>query len=294
MRSSAFNGIIREAMDKILLIDKPMGMTSFDVVRTCRRVLHEKKIGHTGTLDPNAHGFLIVLVGKYTKLLPFCVKDHKHYIARFSLGKKYDTQDIWGTLLEEREYHEHDEEELEKISRSFLGVQQQIPPMYSAVKVNGQKLYSLARKGIEVERNPREIKVNSLSVKRMGDNDYEMDAVVSSGTYIRTLIEDYCASMHEIGAMTSLLRVSIENLFLKEAVPLEKVSEEMEGISPLKVISEEWTCLDGTEKEKDIRNGKPMFLENQPDKVIFTSGNTLLAAYEKKEATRYTCVRGLF
>ena len=106
-------------MDRILLIDKPAGMTSFDVVRKCRKIFHEKKIGHTGTLDPEASGLMIVLMGKYTKLLPFCVKDHKHYLAEFVLGIRTETEDIWGAAVDQREFREHDDEELRKTAEAF-------------------------------------------------------------------------------------------------------------------------------------------------------------------------------
>ena len=281
-------------MDKILLINKPKGITSFDVVRKCKRILHEKKIGHTGTLDPNAEGFLIVLTGKYTKLLPYVIKDHKQYHAHFSLGKKYDTQDVWGTLVEERPYNTHTLEELDNASKQFLGDSLQVPPMYSAVKVNGKKLYEYAREGIEVERQARKITVNSLQVQQIAENDYTLDAIVSSGTYIRTLIEDYCDSINEIGTMTSLVRSGIESFSLKDAIDLEDLQESTIGISPLAIIQPDWKRVDGSCLEKQIKDGKKVTLQEDSDKVLFVLNDLPLAAYEREEGQVYKCVRGLF
>lgn len=281
-------------MDKILLMNKPAGMTSFDVVRQCRRILHEKKIGHTGTLDPEAQGFLIVLTGKYTKLLPFVVKDHKHYQARFLLGKRYDTQDIWGTLIQEKEWSFHEQEELDKASSCFLGKGMQIPPMYSAVKVNGKKLYEYARAGIEIERQPRPVEVSYLKVKHIADNEYSMDAVVSSGTYIRTLIEDYCSHLQEFGAMSYLLRSGIEEFDLSSAINLEDLTEDTPGISPLDILDPSLKKVDGTAFEKQIKDGKKIFLKDEEDKVVFVMVGAPLAVYEKVNGTMYRSVRGLF
>ena len=199
-------------MDGILLVNKEMNMTSFDVVAKCRKILHEKRIGHTGTLDPNATGLLIILVGKYTKLLPYCVSNKKRYHSEFSFGKRSTTEDIWGDIVEEKAYQTHTKEELTKVAETMLGKSIQIPPMYSAIKINGKKLYEYARSGIEVERPQREIQVDEFKVEQIGDNLYSLDVVVSSGTYVRTLIQDYAEKLNELAVMTALERISIEGL----------------------------------------------------------------------------------
>ncbi len=279
-------------MNGIILVKKPKGMTSFQCVSQVKRKLNEKKAGHSGTLDPNAEGFMIIALGKCTKYLQFCVSNHKHYIAQFSLGKNYDTQDVWGNVIDEKEYQTHSQEELDEICKSFLGDTKQIPPMYSAIKKDGKKLYEYARKGIEIERDAREIHISSLKVKQLGDNLYEMDAVVSSGTYIRTLIEDYCKKMNELGYMNALIRSGIENLKLEDAVEIEEVSEE-KCIDPLKVFDPMWKIIE-TNQVEDIKNGKKIHLDLQEDKVIFVHENEILAAYELKNDRLYHCVRGLF
>ncbi len=279
-------------MNGIILVKKPKGMTSFQCVSQVKRKFNERKAGHSGTLDPNAEGFMIVALGKCTKYLQFCVSNHKHYIAQFSLGKNYDTQDVWGEVIAEKEYQTHSQEELDMISERFIGDTKQIPPMYSAIKKNGKKLYEYARNGIEVEREARNIHIDSLIVKQLDENLYEMDAVVSSGTYIRTLIEDYCKQMNELGYMTSLVRSGIEHLSLEDAVEIENVNEER-CIDPLKVFDSKWKIVE-TEQVEDIKNGKVIHLKDSGEKVILVHENEILAAYELKNDTLYHCVRGLF
>ena len=286
--------IIDLVMNKILLINKPEGMTSFAAVSRCRRILSEKKAGHTGTLDPNASGLMIVLLGKYTKLLPYCICDHKHYVAQFSFGMRSDTGDIWGNILEQKTPGVHTEEELKKISVSFLGESEQIPPMYSAVKVQGKKLYELARKGKEVDRKPRKIRVSSLKVYPAGDNLYTMDAVVSSGTYIRTLIEDYAAKLSEFAVMTSLVRTGIEHLTLAQAADLEQLERgDYPEISPEAIIDPRYPLIEITDPVP-LYHGKPVSLETDEDIVLLTYEGEILAAYEHRNDQEYHCLRGLW
>lgn len=280
-------------MDAVILFNKPSGITSFAAVRKCRNLFHEKKAGHTGTLDPEASGLMIILLGKYTKLASYCVKDHKRYHAHFSLGKSTDTEDIWGTVLEEREPHDHTEEELAMAAKHFTGRIMQIPPMYSAIKKDGKKLYEYARKGEVVERAQREVFVNSLKVRNLGDNQYVMDAEVSSGTYIRTLIKDYAASLHELGCMTSLVRTGIENLSLSEAAGFTELEEGKGFADPIQVIDPKWQIVE-CHQVKDILNGKRIVLKDVRDHVILVNAGKILAAYERNEDGLYHCVRGLF
>lgn len=280
-------------MDRILLIDKPAGMTSFDVVRKCRKIFHEKKIGHTGTLDPEASGLMIVLMGKYTKLLPFCVKDHKHYLAEFVLGIRTETEDIWGAVIEEKPYGLHSDEELRSAELKFTGDILQIPPMYSALKVNGKKLYEYARQGIEIEREPRPVHISKIRVSHIEDNRYSLDAVVSSGTYIRTLITDFCKEIGESGSMSKLERRAIEHLDLSKALRLAELNGEEAGISQFEVIDPAWKIIRAKEPEM-IRNGRAVRLDEESDKVIFADDQHLLAAYERRQDQLFHCVRGLF
>lgn len=280
-------------MDAVIILNKPQEMTSFSAVRNCRNLFHEKKAGHTGTLDPNATGVMIVLLGRYTKLVPYCIKDHKHYQAEFVMGKCTDTGDIWGEVLQEKTPHSHTEEELEQVSQSFLGDIMQVPPMYSALKVNGQKLVDLARKGIEVERKERKVHVSSLSVKHLHDDVYSMDAVVSSGTYVRTLITDFAGSLGELATMTKLVRTGIEDISLSDAQTLEELKEHPMFIEPKRVISKEWKFVEAGIYERYVLSGRHVTLHSNAPQVIFTKGDTMLAAYVKGEDGTYHCQRGL-
>lgn len=280
-------------MDAVIILNKPQEMTSFSAVRNCRNLFHEKKAGHTGTLDPNATGVMIVLLGRYTKLVPYCIKDHKHYQAEFVMGKCTDTGDIWGEVLQEKTPHSHTEEELEQVSQSFLGDIMQVPPMYSALKVNGQKLVDLARKGIEVERKERKVHVSSLSVKHLHDDVYSMDAVVSSGTYVRTLITDFAGSLGELATMTKLVRTGIEDISLSDAQSLEELKEHPMFIEPKRVISREWKFVEAGIYERYVLSGRHVTLHSNAPQVIFTKGDTMLAAYVKGEDGTYHCQRGL-
>lgn len=281
-------------MNGVLLINKQPGMTSFDVVRMCRTIFHEKKIGHTGTLDPNAEGLLIVLLGKYTKLLPYCVKDNKHYIATMELGKQSTTQDIWGEIVRQKEPRIHTQEELNETANTFLGDGFQVPPMYSAIKIDGKKLYELARKNVEIERKPRPIHIAKLDVFAKNNVEYQLDAIVSSGTYIRTLIEDYANALEEYALMTSLKRVGIEHLSLADAYTLEQVQNgQAQFLDPICVLSPEYEVV-SVEHPEPIFHGKAFAMENHSDKVVFTYQDEPLAVYEKRDDNIYHCVRGLY
>ena len=281
-------------MDAVLLINKPSGMTSFSVVSRCRKAFHEKKAGHTGTLDPNASGLMIVLLGRYTKLAPYCVSGHKHYHAEFILGEHYDTEDIWGTVLDTKAPAAHTDEELQETAKQFLGESEQIPPMYSAIKVNGRKLYDLAREGRTVDRKPRRIHVYRMEVHHLHDNVYTMDAVVSSGTYIRTLIVDYARTLGEYGAMSFLRRESIEHLSLEDADELDEVCEgRYHAADVLRVLDPVYPQIE-YEVAEWVRNGRPVRLDCSGRTVILTNNGSALAAYELRDDGLYHCARGLF
>ena len=280
-------------MDRVILLNKPAGITSFDAVRKCRQIFHEKKAGHTGTLDPQASGLLIVLLGKYTKLVPFAVKDRKSYHATFSFGALTDTQDVFGTIMDQKQSIAHDNEEISRACEKLRGDIMQVPPMYSAIKVNGKKLYEYARKGEEIERVPRPVTVYSLEVNQIGNNLFEMNACVSSGTYIRTLIYDFGMLLGEYAAMSSLVRTGIESLSLEEAVDFDGLEQGMGVVDPAKVIDPQWRKWQ-TEQVAAAKNGRALLLEDAPEKVMLVNGNSLLAAYERRADGLHHCVRGLY
>lgn len=192
----------------ILIVNKPEGMTSHDVVNKVRRLFSTKRVGHTGTLDPMASGVLVILIGRAAKAAEYISNSKKSYIATLRLGTTYDTQDITGTPLKVCDEIPTSDAVISAVN-TFSGDIMQIPPMYSALKVNGQKLYDLARKGIEVERQARPITIHSISATPTSDpKDYILSVECSAGTYIRTLCEDIGSYLNCGGAMATLKRTS--------------------------------------------------------------------------------------
>lgn len=279
-------------MDAVILLNKPAGITSFDAVSRCRRIFHERRIGHTGTLDPNASGLLIILIGKYTKFLPYCVKDHKKYHAGFSFGRCTDTQDIWGNIIKEKASSEHSLSEMQSAADFFLGDSEQIPPMYSAIKVNGKKLYELARKGIEVERKPRAVHIDEITITETDDHQYFMDASVSSGTYIRTLIEDFGHKLDEYAVMTSLERSGIEGVSLKDACMIEDLAEGM-ATADIRTVLDPSIGIVEADRLRDISNGRNIELETDFDLVMVSCNGRILAAYRRISGKLFHCERGI-
>ncbi|MBF1090948.1 MAG: tRNA pseudouridine(55) synthase TruB [Solobacterium sp.] len=280
-------------MDAVILLNKPAGMTSFDAVAKCRKIFHERKIGHTGTLDPEASGLMIILLGKYTKLLPYCVKNHKAYQATLKLGEMTDTEDIWGTIINTKTPSIHTEAEIDNAVQSLTGDILQVPPMYSALKKDGKKLYEYARQGIEIEREARPVHISTLEVEKIDETNYRMNAVVSSGTYIRTLITDFGKQLDELAIMSSLIRTKIEHLSLKDACTFEDLESGVSFLSPIQVIDPTYKIVE-TDRVVDIKNGKRIKLDIRDPQVIFTSNGELLAAYALQEDGLYHCLRGLF
>ena len=211
-------------MDGVLNIRKEKGYTSFDVVAKLRGILHMKKIGHTGTLDPEAEGVLPVVLGKATKLVDLLTEKQKTYEALLHLGLETDTQDMTGTVLEEKPV-EVTEEEVRTVIRSFLGEQQQIPPMYSALKVDGKKLYELAREGKTVERKPRAVQFYEIEIKKIGLPYVRFSVTCSKGTYIRTLCHDIGQKLGCGGCMEELLRTRSGNFVWEDSMTLAQVEE---------------------------------------------------------------------
>lgn len=215
-------------MDGIINIYKEAGFTSFDVVAKLRGILKQKKIGHTGTLDPDAVGVLPVCIGKATKLCEYLTGKDKVYQAVLHLGITTDTQDMSGTVLEEKE-PAVDREEILEIIQSFVGRQMQTPPMYSALKVNGRKLCDLARAGIEVERKQREIEIHAISVLSVDIPRIAMEIHCSKGTYIRTLCHDIGRRAGCGGCMEKLLRTDTAGFSVKNAYRLDEVERIVNG-----------------------------------------------------------------
>lgn len=227
-------------MNGLLLVDKDKGFTSFDVVAITRKLTSQKKIGHTGTLDPNATGVLPLLLGNATKAQDIIPNHDKEYVAGFKLGLTSDTLDIWGEIKSEVK-SEVTLSELEKVLKHFRGEIEQIPPMYSAVSVDGKRLYDLARKGIEVERKPRKITVYELELLDFDENNQSgvLKVFCSKGTYIRTLIDDIGNELGVGAVMTSLDRTKACGFLKEQCLPLEKLKKLSPAEIEEKLISTE-------------------------------------------------------
>ena len=209
-------------MNGILLIDKSAGWTSSDVVVKLKGVLHQRRIGHAGTLDPMATGLLTVFVGRATRAVEFAEAHDKRYTAHLRLGTVTDTQDITGTVLAQNEANVT-ADELRAVLARFLGEQEQTPPMYSAIKVNGKKLYEIARAGGTAERKPRRIRIDALSLIGEDAGDWVLDVRCSKGTYIRALCDDIGAALGCGGCMSALRRTAAGEFTVDAAHTLDEV-----------------------------------------------------------------------
>ncbi len=251
-------------MEGIINVNKPSGITSFDVIRVLRKLLKEKRIGHTGTLDPLAEGVLVVCLGRATRLVQDIEGYAKVYTAGFELGYRTDTYDIEGKILEESEKKSATYEELEKCLKNFIGDIKQVPPMYSALKVDGQKLYDLARKGIEIERKARDIHIDFIEILEFDGIKGKIKCGVSKGTYIRSLIDDLGKELGTLATMTSLLREKVGDSEIAQAFTLEEIEKlSSEGREDFLQSVEEFFIYPKT----SIDNGKNL--------TLFLNGNTI-------------------
>lgn len=213
----------------VLNIYKEKGYTSHDVVAKLRGIVGQKKIGHTGTLDPDAVGVLPVCLGKATKLCDMLTDKNKTYETVMLLGKVTDTQDISGTVLSEQETNNLDEATVTDAILSFVGDYMQVPPMYSALKVNGKKLYELAREGIEIERKARPVSILNIQIKEINLPRVRMEVSCSKGTYIRTLCHDIGEKLGCGACMEELIRTKVSRFEIQDSLTLEQVSAMKEG-----------------------------------------------------------------
>lgn len=280
-------------MQGLILINKPQNMTSFDVVAVVRKTLNIKKIGHAGTLDPNAEGLLIILVDKATKALPFLAFNRKEYVAQLRFGIKTNTGDIWGEVIDRNDSMNIDESMIESVLKSFMGVTKQTPPKVSAISIKGKRLYEYARANIDVEIPEREIEIFNIEKLAYEEGILSFKVECSSGTYIRSLCEDIAVKLNTIGTMQALTRTSIGHYRLEDAIDIETLRRNEFRLFPL---------LDGIELEKvevenivDVKNGKTLNLDHTSDEILITHQNEMLAVYQyREEDGLYHCVRGLW
>lgn len=257
-------------MNGIININKPKGITSFDVIRKLRRTLREKSIGHTGTLDPLATGVLVICVGGATRLAQDIEAQEKTYIANLDLGYRTDTLDITGEILEKKDFIPPSKEEFIEVCNSFLGNIEQIPPMYSAIKIDGQKLYDLARKGIEVERKPRPVTISEIKVISFTGTNAIIKCRVSKGTYIRTLIDDIGVKLGTFATMTELLRQEVGDYHINKSYSLEAI-ENMMNEGNLEFLS----------KVEDVFAYENLSINDERQQKLLFNGNKI--SYNEKD-----------
>ena len=273
----------------IVNVYKEKGFTSHDVVAKLRGILHQKKIGHTGTLDPDAVGVLPVCLGRATKLCDMLTDQTKTYETVLLLGQVTDTQDISGMILEESKVTVNPQEVIEAILK-YLGDYDQIPPMYSALKVGGKKLYQLAREGIGVERKPRRVQILDIQILKMDLPRVTMSVTCSKGTYIRTLCHDIGADLGCGGCMESLIRTQVGNFSIENSLTLKEIEEKVikdTFLNDIMSIPDMFTHLPKVvvkrKYHKLIYNGNPFYVEHCIDETEHACQDGQVRVYDEDE-----------
>lgn len=272
-------------MDGILVINKPKGITSFDCISILRKKLGIKKIGHTGTLDKEVTGVLVVCIGRATKLVDILVDHIKEYECNIILGIKTKTDDIYGEILEEKTPINHTNEEIDNVLNSFKGLYMQIPPMYSNVKIDGKKLYQYAVKELEVERKERPINIYDITrLSNLENNEFSFKVTSSKGLYVRTLCSDIAKKLNELGSMKKLIRTKLGDYSLDDAIDLDNVKES--DIIPLESVLDKFPKVEVKDYlVKLIKNGITLDNRQTDIKEIFavTNNNKILALYKPED-----------
>ena len=280
-------------MAEVLYVNKPSGISSFDVCFKLRKVLHTKKIGHTGTLDPNATGVMIVLFDKSTKANQFLVTDRKEYETRVLLGKETDTLDIDGNVLSEYKYEVPDENTLKKALNAFKGRSVQEVPITSAVSIDGKRLYQYQKEGKEVELPKREIEVFSIELLNIYEDGFSFISRVSSGTYIRALVRDILSSLNLHGTVLSLKRTAVDDVRIEDCDELNDILEGNYHLHDLyDLLSKRYEVFEDFD-EKDVLNGKKLLIESDQPRLLMAKNHEALAIYEK-DGDLYRSLRGLW
>ena len=250
-------------MEGIILVNKHKGISSFDVIRKLKKILKTKKIGHTGTLDPLATGLMLICVGKATKLASDLEAKNKVYLADFEIGYATDTYDIEGKRIAEN-LIDVSKDNLELSLKKFIGDIKQVPPMYSAIKIDGNKLYHLARKGIEIERPERDVTIEYIKLLDFKDNKAKIETKVSKGCYIRSLIYDIGLDLGTYATMTELQRINVGEYSLTNSYTLEQMEEMAQN--------NDFSFLNSVE---DVFSYEKYNLETEKELTLFKNGNTV-------------------
>ena len=267
-------------MDGILLVNKPIDFTSRDVVNKLTKILKTKKIGHTGTLDPIATGVLVVCIGNTTKLCELLTSEYKEYIATIKLGIKTDTLDITGNIIDQKDYNVNEKQIIEVLN-SFLGNSIQTTPIYSAVKVNGKKLYEYARAGEYIELPKRNINITSIELISYEDDEITFKTTVSKGTYIRALIDDICTKLNTVGTMKYLQRTKQGKFKIEDTYTLEDIENNNYKLIPIEEALSEIETINITEEVYNkILNGAIIDKTFDNDIACLNYNGKIVAIYQ--------------
>lgn len=280
-------------MDGILLLNKEIGWSSFNAINKAKRLINASKVGHSGTLDPFADGLLVVTVNKATKVNQFIEAQDKEYIATLKLGVKTSTLDVEGEVIATKEVPSLNEEIIINALNKFKGKIKQVPPMYSAIKVNGQRLYDLARQGIEVERKEREVEIFDIKLVSFNNEEITFSVSCSKGTYIRTLAESISEELNTYGHLIRLTRTRVGNFHLKDAYKLSEL-DKFTLMSIKDALTNFYKIKLNDEEIIKVKNGiKFKFECNENEVLIVDKDDNPIAIYEK-ESGIYRSKRGLF
>ncbi len=267
-------------MDGIIVVNKPKGITSRDVVNKVCKLLNTKKVGHTGTLDPIATGVLVLCVGKATKLVEVLTSNDKEYVATVKLGILTDTLDADGTIIEKKCVN-LDKDKLENVLNSFIGTYNQEVPIYSAVKINGKKLYEYAREKKEVTIPKRMVEIKKIKLIEFGNNYYKFKVTVSKGTYIRSLIKDINDKLGVIGVMSELVRTKQGKFSINNSYTLENMENNNYNVLTITDVLKNENCviISKTLFEK-VKNGALINNEYNTSMVTFIYNDSVIAIYK--------------
>ena len=280
-------------IDGVVLVNKPIGITSFAAVKKVSKQLHAKKVGHCGTLDPFASGLLIVTINNATKIARFIESQSKEYIATLVLGIRTDSGDNTGKVIKRLKPPKFEVLQLNDVIKSFIGKQTQIPPMHSAIKVNGQKLYELARKGKTIDRQPRPIEIYDIKLLKYRGNTLTFKVNCTKGTYIRTLAEDLATRLGCVGHLKNLERTAIGDFLLADAKNIDKLTV-LDDIIP---ISQALKSMSKHIVSKDelslVNNGAALVIDQDEEYVLVINQQSTPLAIYQKDGDLYRCLRGL-
>lgn len=282
-------------MDGVLLVNKEEGLSSHDVVRKLRKILNTKKIGHCGTLDPLAKGLLVVTIGKALKISRFIESDEKEYIATIKLGETTQTLDREGEIIQKQEIKSFNEDDIEKVFNSLIGKIKQKPPLYSALSVNGKRLYEYARENIEVEIKERDIEIKKLELLEFNNQFIKYRVICSKGTYVRVLCETIANKLNNIGYMYDLVRTRIGKLYLDKSYSLNDIEQGKYNLIDIESSLTNFVVL--VAKGNDLYkacNGNVLDFYIEGNVLVVDEFREVIALYEgNKEKNKLMCNRVL-